>query len=171
MPNRVRAADINDATGIAGVHVRSWQHAYRGHIPDTVLDTLDIAERARQWQKLIYQPHHIVRVATRDGIVQGFVSMIPSRDPGAPRTVGEIAALYVDPPAWRSGLGRMLIAAAREAADQAGYSTLTLWVLESNAPARRFYEKMNFAADGAAKLDKRPGYTLNEVRYSGDCTP
>jgi hypothetical protein len=38
-------------------------------------------------------------------------------------------------------------------------------MLDSNNRARRFYEAGGWAADGAAKLDDRPGFMLHEVRY------
>ena len=42
----IRAAVAADARGIAEVHVRSWQAAYRGQIPDSVLAGLSVDARA-----------------------------------------------------------------------------------------------------------------------------
>jgi hypothetical protein len=41
----------------------------------------------------------------------------------------------------------------------------TLWVLQDNARARRFYSQAGWAADGAAKTDDVDGFPLLEVRY------
>jgi hypothetical protein len=38
----VRPATPDDADAIASVHVRSWQAAYRGIVPDAMLDALSI---------------------------------------------------------------------------------------------------------------------------------
>ena len=46
----------------------------------------------------------------------------------------------------------------------AGYRCITLWVLEDNARARRFYERVGFAPDGAShRLPDLGGVT--EIRY------
>ena len=46
----------------------------------------------------------------------------------------------------------------------AGYTCITLWVLEANARARRFYHRAGFAPDGARHvLDDLGGVT--EIRY------
>jgi hypothetical protein len=47
----------------------------------------------------------------------------------------------------------------------AGFTAATLWVLESNARARRFYEACGWSADGTAKVDDSRGFPLSEVRY------
>jgi RimJ/RimL family protein N-acetyltransferase len=42
---------------------------------------------------------------------------------------------------------------------------VTLWVLDSNARARRFYEAAGFRPDGAVKVDDSHGFVLRELRY------
>jgi hypothetical protein len=45
----IRPATAEDAAGIAAVHVRSWQVAYRGQLPDALLDSLSVDQRTRWW--------------------------------------------------------------------------------------------------------------------------
>ncbi len=52
----VRKAKIEDATGIAEVHVLTWQCAYRGQIPDSYLDGLSIEKRTEGWREQIKLP-------------------------------------------------------------------------------------------------------------------
>jgi len=47
----------------------------------------------------------------------------------------------------------------------AGFGQVILWVLDSNARARRFYEAGGWRADGAVKRDDSFGISLTEVRY------
>jgi hypothetical protein len=47
----------------------------------------------------------------------------------------------------------------------AGYRDATLWVLQDNARARRFYSQAGWTADGATKTDDLDGFSLLEVRY------
>ena len=57
------------------------------------------------------------------------------------------------------------MAAATEGLASLGYKDATLWVLDSNRRARRFYEKAGWAEDGTTKMDDSLGITLSEVRY------
>jgi len=41
----IRPATPEDARAIAEVHVASWRYAYRGLLPDDVLDRLSVEER------------------------------------------------------------------------------------------------------------------------------
>jgi GNAT superfamily N-acetyltransferase len=174
MPERnfqIQRASLSDAKGIARVHVRSWQSAYRGQIPDDVLDSLDESKRAARWFELIPQPGHVVHIAVHDGIVIGFCSLIRSRDPDGADDAGEIAAIYVDPEHWRSGVGSALLDASLDVARSTGYREVTLWVLASNALGRRFYERLGFAPDGKAKVEEQGRYSLHEIRYKRQLTP
>ncbi|MFQ5740083.1 MAG: GNAT family N-acetyltransferase [Acidobacteriota bacterium] len=104
----IRRAQVKDAEAIAGVHIDSWRAAYRGQMPDQVLDALDVTQRAQQWEEWLEQPQLSVFVATVDGTVEGFCCLCPTRDEDARDTVGEIPALYVLPSHWRRGIGRLL---------------------------------------------------------------
>jgi hypothetical protein len=45
----VRTATAGDAMEVAKVHVRSWQAAYRGLVPDSYLDALRPEDRAARY--------------------------------------------------------------------------------------------------------------------------
>jgi ribosomal protein S18 acetylase RimI-like enzyme len=163
----VRRAEVADAPGIAKVGVRSWQAVYRGLMPDAFLDRLDADQGAQSWSKTITSPDNDVTVAV-DGLrgVLGFCLLIRSRDADASPTTGELAAIYVDPAVWRTGIGAALAAELFKAAAARGFDTLTLWVLEDNTGARRFYERLGFQHDGTMRLENRWGdFAVREVRY------
>jgi len=165
----VRPARAEDAGQIALVHVRSWQGAYRGLIPQAYLEGLDVAQRTQMWERTLAEtedPNAGVLVADEGGSVVGFVGYFPSRDPDAdPGLVGEIGAIYLLPGAWGGGIGRRLMDAAIDRLAGAGFAQATLWVLDSNVRARRFYEAGGWSADGTAKQDDSRGFPLSEVRY------
>ncbi|HUQ64097.1 MAG TPA: hypothetical protein VM121_10110 [Acidimicrobiales bacterium] len=50
----VRAASVDDAEAVAAVHVRSWQGACCGLIPDAYLDALS-ARRRQIWSRILAQ--------------------------------------------------------------------------------------------------------------------
>jgi hypothetical protein len=52
----VRPATVEDAPAIAAIHVRVWQYAYRGIVPDSFLDSLSSERRTDQWMAALSQP-------------------------------------------------------------------------------------------------------------------
>lgn len=161
----IRQAALSDVDAIARVHVKAWQTAYRGLMPDAYLDTLDESKRAAMWAKAVEQGAMLVLVATSGDTLVGFCSLLPSRDADATPNVGEIVAIYVDPAFGRCGFGSSLVEGIVEAARLRNFTELTLWVLTDNAPARQFYEARSFNTDGHTKTEERWGFPLHETRY------
>lgn len=166
----IRRAQAADASGVANVHVRSWQAAYRGLLPDLYLDQLDVEARRVGWARTIAEAdgsRTATLVATEaNGNVAGFAHVGPARDDDVdPLQVGELAAIYLLPEVWGSGVGRRLIAAAVNVLRDAGFAEAILWVLEGNVRAQRFYEIGGWQPDGAAKEVVIADTPLSEVRY------
>ena len=162
-----RRATIIDTQRIAQIHVAGWQTAYRGIVPDAILDALKPDDRQTQWDQRMRDNYGDLLVCTSGNRIMGFCHLMPSRDANA-GDAHEIAALYIDPAAWRQGCGRALCQDALTAAREHGAPTVTLWVLAQNAAGRRFYEAIGFAPDGATKTEKRPEFSLEELRYRID---
>jgi RimJ/RimL family protein N-acetyltransferase len=166
----VRLACIDDAARIAEIHVLGWQGGYRGLMPQDYLDGLDPAQRLSRWIQSLRDADSsrggCLVVADDDGMLAGFANVEQSRDDDAePDKVGEVMAIYLVPDSWGKGLGRELMAAALTHLARLGYDEVTLWVLDTNARARRFYEAAGFRPDGAIKLDDSRGFPLREARY------
>lgn len=163
----VRRAQHTDALAIAEVHIRSWQEAYRGLLPDALLDGLRVEDRFALWKRVLPDPTQDVFVAEGpEGAVVGFISLMASRDEDAVAGTGEVSSLYLLEAHWGRGYGRALMEAVVAAARAREFRQLTLWVLASNLRARRFYAAAGFAADGTEKLETRPGgLLLEECRY------
>ena len=99
------------------------------------------------------------------GIV-GFAGFCPSRDNDAdPLVVGEMATLYLLRDHWGTGLGRRLMDAAMSVLGEAGYREATLWVLDANERAQRFYRAGGWRPDGTVQQDLSHGLKLRELRY------
>ncbi len=73
----------------------------------------------------------------------------------------ELVALWVDPEARRAGIAMALIDAMAEWACADGAGSISLWVAEDNAGARRLYEKCGFVFTGEREV-MRPG--VDQVR-------
>ncbi|MFK3677894.1 GNAT family N-acetyltransferase [Microbacterium sp. NPDC090218] len=165
-PLVIREARVDDAEEIAGVHVRSWQAAYRGLIDQAVLDGLSVAERAEGWRRIVAEPLPTglgMLVAVRDGQVVGWISFGSGRDPDG-LADGEVYGVYADPSAWSTGAGHALLEAAEQQIAAAGHERAYLWVLDGNDRADAFYARHGWAEDGAVKIEERPQLTLREHR-------
>ena len=163
----IRPAVEDDAPALAAVHVRAWQWAYRGQLPDAYLDDLprQTAQREAMWRGIAGRSAGWpVRVAERDGRVLGFCHTAPDRGGGAPETA-ELLSIYLEPDAVGTGVGAALLRDALEDMRARGYREAVLWVLESNERARRFYERFGWRADGGEKSEEIWGTTAHEVRY------
>ena len=163
----VRKAKVEDASAIAFVHVRSWQVAYRGHMPDEFLDGLDVEKRTHMWRELTRDPSKIILVAEdREGNIVGFSALGPSRDADANPNTAEVGTIYVHPEKWEKGIGRALLSASLDQVRKREFNQVTLWVLEANQRARSFYESFGFIHDGAMKDDDDgKSFAVREVRY------
>lgn len=163
---RVRRAVLEDAASIAAIHVRSWQVAYRGLMPDGLLDGLSVEQREESWQEALGESAYAMYVAVDDAAVLGFCAVAtPSRDDDAQEGVAEIGAIYVEPSMWRTGAGRALMDVALADLRADGWRQVTLWVLAENQPARDFYSRFGLMPDGAEMTHAGSGAT--EVRLRG----
>ena len=161
----LRGATPDDATEVASVHVRTWQVAYRGLMPDEYLDALRPEDRAKRYtfgSSDPLQPATIV--AVDEGAIRGFATTGPALSTDG-HSSGELYALYVDPSSWRLGIGRALIAAAREHLRSQGFTEACLWVLVGNDRAERFYRADGWVSDGTRRVADVHGLMVNEVRY------
>jgi GNAT superfamily N-acetyltransferase len=144
------------------VHVRGWQHAYAGHMPQDFLDGLDVTERAGRWRESLASGDGGTLVALDDDAVVGFVAV--AADPPE----GTLAAIYLEPSRIGTGTGRLLHDAALERLRSLGATRASLDVLAGNAPARRFYERAGWAAVGEPFDDELRGFTVAHQRYERD---
>jgi len=161
----VRDARVEDASAVARIHVRSWQVAYRGLLPDEYLDELRPEDRVGRYLFGDHEPNRPATiVAVTDGLVRGFATTGPARDADAAQA-GERYALYLEPDAWGLGLGRRLIAEARARLGRQGFREAVLWVLVGNSRAERLYRADGWDVDGHRREGEVWGVLVDEVRY------
>ncbi len=187
MSATIRAASPDDAAAIAGVHVSSLRASAAdllpGHLTSILLPPADAAPRARAWRRWIERERTSTFVSLADTTLTGFCTLHPAPDEsrtagaaavtgagaastGAAGPCGEIASFYVLPSEWRRGTGRRLGERAVAEARTRGFSEVLVWVLETNARARRFYETLGFRPDGESKVFlERPYASWRELRY------
>lgn len=163
----IREAVLADVEPIAVVHVATWRAAYRGIVPDHILDNLSLTRRQANWRRTLEQPggqENLVCLAGEQ--LLGFASFGPTRDEDNDAAVtAELMALYVHPEHWRQGCGtRLWQEVQRRVAGR--YQEITLWVLCDNARARQFYERIGFVEE-PDRIKSLPRFDAEvyEVRY------
>lgn len=166
----VRPATLGDSERIADIHVRTWQAAYAGVMPQDFLDRLDVDARAAMWRRAIdgRTPPRGIFVAEVGDELAGFVAVGRFRHEDGDRDegVGEVFAIYVTAEYWSTGAGRVLMQTAIDHLVGEGIDEIRLWVLADNPRARRFYERFGYVADGTTRVDEAGGEALDEVRYT-----
>jgi GNAT superfamily N-acetyltransferase len=107
-------------------------------------------------------------VAITDSTICGLATTGLYRDKDL-SNFGELMAIYIDPATMGTGIGHLLMTAARERLRGVGVRGAVLWVLDANVRARRFYERDGWRFDGTRRTEIFGGTTVEEVRYR--CTP
>lgn len=155
-----------DLEDMVRIHCEAWKSAYRGIISDDFIQRKN-RSRYEKWRGILSvenRKHYIIR---RNGIAVGMISMDLPREVAEPETY-EIFGLYILPEYERMGYGTAAFRFAENRIRETGYRKISLWVLEPNLPARKFYEKLGFTADGAERTSyyDKP---IRLLRYTRSC--
>jgi GNAT superfamily N-acetyltransferase len=153
----VRTGSLADVDLVAGLHLRSRQHAYRGLIAGELLDALDPAEFAVTWRAKLAVATQLF-IAEEDGDAAGFAFVGD----------GTLHAIHVLPRWHGTGTGQALMRAAREGLRELGFDRAALWVLAQNERARRFYEKDGWVASGQTRQSDVNGALTDQLEYVAD---
>jgi ribosomal protein S18 acetylase RimI-like enzyme len=164
----IRAATPADAPAIGRIHVESWRETYRGLLSHNLLNSVSAVVRAAMWRGALEHERPIVLFVAQQasGDLVGFAGGGSSRAPSLPHDA-EVYAIYVLRAAHRRGCGRRLMAALANALHARGFKSLSLWVLEENAGARGFYERLGGTVVGE-KTEVDGGHEFREVAYGWD---
>jgi len=177
----IRPATTADAAAIATVRADSWRAAYASLLPAaTLTEATGPASVSAYTKNLITRSCAGILVAEQQPgpsgpQVIGFASFGPERgDDGQPGPLpgtapsgpvaGELYAIYVHPAYWSGQAGWQLLTEVVSQATAQRYVSLSLWVLETNHRARRFYERGGFAVTGESLVDDSLG-GVTEIRY------
>ena len=176
MTINIRPAKAEDADAIATAHITSWRETYRGLLPDELLDSLRQDDRAELWSKIIasngHYPTNAQFVADSAGEIVGFGScgLGRSKECIAAGYKGEISTLYILKPYQNCGLGSAIFRRIAKHLVGTGIATASLWVLGTNAQARKFYERHGGVAF-KERTDNYRGCSATEIAYGWSYFP
>jgi GNAT superfamily N-acetyltransferase len=168
------AADVRDArpgegARLSEIFMSSGRAAWARHLSPVGL--AEVTSPAEEWERQISDPDVICLVAERRDRVAAFAVLCRSPDEDAdPALVALLDRLYVEPAAWRRGLGRALLDASMEELRARRFREVTLWTAEWNT-SRGFYEATGWALDGATRERNFARATYTEVRYRTQVAP
>jgi ribosomal protein S18 acetylase RimI-like enzyme len=162
-----RDAEPRDARGIAEVHVRSWQAAYVGIVPDEELAQLSVDQREQSWTQILSKNDRRTFVLVNGDLVVGWSGFGPARDEDCdPALVAELYSIYLLPEYWTLGYGKQLYRATETRIGQNLAKSVVLWVFKKNARARRFYETIGYRLERGRRKEMRFARTTAvEIRY------
>jgi ribosomal protein S18 acetylase RimI-like enzyme len=163
----IRAAQPDEAPGMARVHVETWRTAYAGILPAAFLADLSVQTAAENWRKAFAElktPDEAVFVAESEaGEIVGIAMCGPLRDQDS-FYQAEIYTLYVLPAYQNQGVGRRLFAVCiQHLVQQLCAETLLVWVMAEN-PYRKFYESLG-GKPARQKIVEVGGKTITDVGY------
>jgi GNAT superfamily N-acetyltransferase len=141
---QLRVASPGDAALLAAIHIKA-RAAAMPWLP--VLHTRDETE---SWMANVVLAGQEAWIAARADVAIGFVALTPAW----------VEQLYVEPTAWRCGVGSLLLEHAKER-QPGGFR---LWTFQRNAMARSFYRKHELTeirmTDGYDNEEKEPDVLL-----------
>ncbi len=167
MENNIRKATKDNAPKLAEIVAYSWQTAYKGVLPDEVIDEEHTKKRIEKLTK--YFIKSITNNWCDDFIVNendvdiGCLSFGLSRDSDKDEYTGELIGLYILGEKRNKGYGCKCLSFVDELSKAKGYTKIILWVLQKNKSAIRFYERYGYTFMGTSRTVNL-GEELIEIR-------
>lgn len=135
----VRSGTERDLERITAIKVRTWSETYSPLIaPEVLQPFLDQAAQLAYLQEKAGSANTILLVAEDDkkGVI-GFALTFLDHGPDP-----WLESLHVHPDSQSRGVGTLLMRATASELKAGGYNSLRLGVVEGNAAAERFYERL-----------------------------
>ncbi|MGC3994170.1 MAG: GNAT family N-acetyltransferase [Propionicimonas sp.] len=149
---RVRAARAEEAAALSDLALRSKGHwGYPAEFLEACRAELTLTAQECASGDVL--------VAERDGVVLGFAAL------GGTAPAGRLDALFVDPPAIGTGVGRLLLEHALAEACRRGFATVTL---DADPGAAPFYAKHGGVRTGTAPSGSIAGRDLPVFTFELD---
>lgn len=162
-PTDIRGARSDDRDVLAAIKIASWTSTYAPLVPDHVLAPLvDLPHQLDAFEQLLADASQRVLVADDVYRVVGFVTCEPAHADGP-----YVDSLHIAPDRRSTGIGRRLLAAMATSLVADGFGTLHLHVIEGNARARSFYERLGGRLVGRGAAEWAPDDVV-EVTYRWD---
>lgn len=164
----IRPVKVGDEHRLATVHIKSWQEAYAGLMPEQYLEQLpsEHNQRVEMWSRVIANPARWAWAAVDNDEIVGFVLFGPPRDKNRDGFI-ELGAIYLLESHKNKKIGFSLLSAGFNKMKGLGYKRAYCWVLENN-PTIKFYERTGAKFSSEVKQDEIGGKSFKELLYEWD---
>jgi GNAT superfamily N-acetyltransferase len=157
----IRLACEADAGQVAEVKAIGWDTAYRGLVPDDIVERFtDLAVQTEVVRTAIVRADALVLVAEREGRIVGVALSELGPEPF-------LDALHVRPDERSGGVGAALLRRTAHELMARGHDTMTLHIVAGNDRAGSFYERHGAHRTGTVPADWGDGRVL-ELGYRWD---
>jgi ribosomal protein S18 acetylase RimI-like enzyme len=158
----IREAVAADAGAVAAIHLRSWQTAYRGILPDHYIDGALSDDLLVQWHTSFADRRQgLVLLAEEATRLVGFIAVWRDRGAEEPALIDN---LHVDPARRGGGLGRRLLGEAMRRLAAARCRGAYLWVFAANERTIALYDRLGGVA-GERTTKPVGGHPVAMIRY------
>jgi len=154
----IRSLQLADARDIASLHIETWRDTYRGLLPDSQLDALNLERSTANWERSLANPQLQNRLANfgvfRNEVLLGFGGA------GDPREVwgydSELWAINIPKRFQKQGVGKALLMACVQHAVTLAARNMYLYCVIGNDNAMQFYHR--FGAVDSDRIKVGEGY-------------
>ena len=138
----IRPLILEDVESVAYIRVNGWKKAYKGIIDDKHLDSLNVDEQKRKFEKNVGNDNFIVAIEHEK--VVGFCRFTydNSFSDNIDYVDCELNAIYVHPDFKGRGIGSKMFKYVIEKFNNLGKKTMILWCLKDNKNSIEFYKHM-----------------------------
>lgn len=162
----IRRAQLEDAPGIADVHVDSWRTTYKNIIPDYYFQNLSYTQRTALWEKNLSKQHQYSLVADNsNGQIIGFADAWKRETNNVTHSC-DLTSIYILEEYQGQGIGKLLLKDLFGYFKKMAYHRIFVEVLTDNK-TRYFYQYY-----GAKLIDTKDiqigGVLLKEEIYEWD---
>lgn len=160
---QIRRAKLDDASGIAKVHVDSWRTTYKGIIPNDFLNNLSYEQRTELWkQNILRDASYVVIACNHEGQIIGFADAW-KRETNVVENSCDLTSIYLLKEYQGKGIGKKLLKELFWYFKQLSYKKIFVEVLEENK-THLFYEYYGAKLVETVQI-KINGKVLNELIY------
>jgi ribosomal protein S18 acetylase RimI-like enzyme len=154
----IRPLELADAAAIASLHIETWRDTYRGLMPDSKLDALNVQEYESGWNRILSQKDSPTSPLTL-GAFQGSI-LLGIASAGRPRESwgydSELWAINIPKRFQKMGAGKAMLRACVQHVQTFNAKNMYLYCVLGNTNAENFYRKMG--AMPTQRISQDDGY-------------